>query len=187
MALATTYRRTLRDRALDQYGYITTRDAAELGVPTVELRKLAARGGMQRVGHGVYRFEDIPHTDKDQFMEAVLRVGPDAHLVGDAVLALHDLGLVNPRRIRVAVPHRDRHKLPDYIEVVRKTIPEPERTQYEGIPSTTVARALLDCRNTVMNDRLIDAAHEAARNGLLRRREAARVLAELGASEDSDA
>lgn len=187
MALATTYRRTLHDRALDQYGYVTTRDATELGVPTVELRKLAARGGVERVGHGVYRFEDIPHTAKDQFMEAVLRLGPDAHLVGDAVLALHDLGLVNPRRIRVAVPHRDRHELPDYIEVVRKAIPAPERTQYEGIPATTVARALLDCQDTVMKDRLVDAAHEAARNGLLRRREAARVLAELGASEDLDA
>jgi predicted transcriptional regulator of viral defense system len=114
-------------------------------------------------------------------------VGPDAHLVGDAVLALHDLGLVNPRRIRVAVPHRDRHELPDYIEVVRETIPEADRTQYEGIPATTVARALLDCRETVMTDRLIAAAHEAARTGLLRRREAARVLAELGASEDVDA
>lgn len=156
-------------------------------MPAVELRKLAARGGIQRVGHGVYRFEDIPHTDKDQFMEAVLRVGPDAHLVGDAVLALNDLGLVNPRRIRVAVPHRDRHELPDYIEVVRETIPEPELTQYEGVPATTIARALLECRTTVMNDRLIDAAHEAARNGLLRRREVARVLAELGASEDVDA
>jgi predicted transcriptional regulator of viral defense system len=184
VALATTYRRTLHDRALDQYGYVTTRDAKDLGVPPVELRKLARRGGIEHVGHGLYRFEDIPHTGRDQFMEAVLRVGPDAVLVADAVLALHDLGLVNPRRIRVAAPRRDRHELPDYIEAIRQTVPAAERTRHEGIPTTTVARALLDCRDTIMHDRLIEAAHQAAQRGLLRRGEAARVLAELGADEN---
>ncbi len=44
--LAQTYRRRLHERALDQYGYVTTRDAAELGVPPVEVRKIAARGGL---------------------------------------------------------------------------------------------------------------------------------------------
>ena len=32
----------------------------------------------------------------------MLRVGADSYLTHDAVLALHDLGLVNPRRIRTA-------------------------------------------------------------------------------------
>lgn len=182
MALSTTYRRRLRERALEQYGYITTRDAEELGVPPVELRKLRQRGGLDHVGHGLYRFEDIPATGHDQFMEAVLRVGPGAHLVGDAVLALHDLALTNPRRIRVATPRRDRHRVPGFLEVERREIPAEERTIYEGIPATTVARALLDCRGTIMHDRLVDAAREAARTGLLRRGEAARVLDELEAS-----
>jgi hypothetical protein len=43
MELADTYRRRLRERALDQYGYVTTGDATDLGVPPVELRKLAGR------------------------------------------------------------------------------------------------------------------------------------------------
>ena len=137
--LADTYRRRLRDRALDQYGYVTTRDAEELEVPVVEVRKVAHRGGVEHVAYGLYRFDDIPRTARDQFMEAVLRVGPD-HL--------------EPRDLTV----------------------------YEGIPSATVARALLDCRGLVMGDRLLEAAHQAARVGLLRRREAGRVLAELGSA-----
>lgn len=40
------YRQTVREIALDQFGYVTTRDAANAGVPAVELRKLAARGTM---------------------------------------------------------------------------------------------------------------------------------------------
>jgi|SRR5579862_494859 len=180
MALTSTYRRQLRERALDQYGYVTTQDAKELGVPPVELRKLHQRGGLEHVGHGLYRFDDIPHTGHDQFMEAVLRVGPDAFLVGDAVLALHNLALANPRRIRVASPHRERHRLPEFLEVERRDIPPTERTYYEGIPSMTVGRALLDCRGFMMDERLIEATHEAAKAGLLRRGEVQHVLEALG-------
>ncbi len=182
MVLADTYRRRLRDRALDQYGYVTTRDAAELGVPATELRKIAGRGGVEHVAYGLYRFDDIPRDGHDQFMEAVLRVGPKAYLTHDAVLALHDLGLVNPRRIRVGTPRRARPRLPGSIEIVRRRLPAADLTVYEGIPSATVARALLDCRELVMRERLIDATRDATRRGLLRRRESDGVLAELEAT-----
>ncbi len=182
MPQAQTYRRRLFERALDQYGYVTTDDAEELGVPAVELRKLAYRGGLQHIAYGLYRFDDVPHTPHDQFMEAVLRVGPDAYLTGDAVLALHDLALVNPRRIRVATSRRPRRQLPEFVEVVqRRDVSDRERTAYEGIPSETVAQALLHCRGAVMRDRLLEATQRAASRGLVRRSEATRVLEELGA------
>lgn len=179
MARKETYRRRLWERALDQYGYVTTRDAEELDVPPVELRKLHQRGGLEHVGRGVYRFEDLPRTPRDQFMEAVLHVGPGAFLAGDAVLALHDLALVNPKRIRVATPHRVRRRLPAFLEVEQRPTPAPERTEYEGIPTMTVAQALRDCRGQVMTERLIEATHEAARAGLLAKNEAGRLLDEL--------
>ncbi len=181
MTLAKTYRRQMREHATDHYGYVTTDDAADLEVPAVELRKLAQRGGLEHVGYGLYRFEDVPRTGRDEFMEAVLRVGPDAFLTHDAVLALHGLGLVNPRRIRVGTPKRVRTQLPRRIEVIQRRLEPDELTVHEGIPTTTVARALVDCKGLVMADRLIDAAREAARRGLLRKREGARVLADLGA------
>lgn len=166
--------------ALDQYGYVTTRDAAGLGVPAVELRKLAQRGGLEHVAYGLYRFEDIPRTGRDEYMEAVLRVGPGAYLTHDAVLALHDLGLLNARRIRVGTPKRARPHLPASIEIIQRRLDPAELTTIEGIPATTVRRALLDCRGLVMRDRLLDAANEAARRGLLRRGEADQVIAEIG-------
>jgi predicted transcriptional regulator of viral defense system len=180
VALADTYRRRLRDRALDQYGYVTTRDAENLEVPVVELRKVAHRGGIEHVAYGLYRFDDIPRTGRDQFMEAVLRVGPEAYLTHDAVLVLHDLGLVNPRRIRIGTPKRARPRLPANIEVIQRRLEQRELTVYEGIPSATVARALLDCRGLVMGERLVQAAQEAARVGLLRKSESDSVLKELG-------
>lgn len=176
MALAPTYRRRLYERALDQYGYVTTRDAVEIGVPPGELRKLSERGGLEHVGYGLYRFEDIPRTSRDQFMEAVLLVGRDAYLQGDAVLALHNLALANPRQIRVATPRRNRRKHPDFMTVERRSLSADELTHYEGIPATTIARALLDCRGVIMEERLIEAAKEAARTGLLRRRDDYRAV-----------
>ena len=115
-------------------------------------------------------------------MEAVLRAGPGADLTHDAVLAIHDLGQVNPRRIRVATPKRARPRTPDYVEIIRRDLPARQLTNVEGIPATTVAQALIDCQPLVMKERLIDAAREAARRGLLTRREADRVLQELEAA-----
>lgn len=182
MPLADTYRRRLRERALDQYGYVTTGDAAELHVPAVELRKIAQRGGLDHVAYGLYRFDDIPRAGLDQYMEAVLRVGPGAYLTHDAVLAVHDLALVNPRRIRVGTPKRARTTLPADVEVMQRRLDPRELTVYEGIPATTVCRALLDCRGIVMTERLIDAAREGARRGLLRRDQAAKVIDDLTAA-----
>jgi predicted transcriptional regulator of viral defense system len=180
MTLAPTNRRRLYDLALDQYGYVTTANAGELGVPPVELRKLAQRGGLHNIAYGLYRFDDVPVSGRDQYMEAVLRVGPDAFLTDDGVLSFHDLGLVNPRRIKVGTPRRVRAALPSSIEVVRAHLAPDELTVYEGVPSTTVARALRGCRATLTADQLVDALREARRRGLLRPREADLLAAELG-------
>ncbi len=174
--LADTHRRALRGLALDQYGYVTPTDTATAGVPAIELRKIAHRGGLDHVAYGLYRFADIPITEFDTLMEAVLRCGPDAHLTHDAVLALHGLALVNPRRIRVGSPHRVRRTLPDSIEVIREQVEPDDLTSYEGIPSTTVRRALLDCRDIVMIDRLVEATEEAGRRGLVLRHQLAALL-----------
>lgn len=174
------YRRQLWERALGNYGFVTTSDAEELGVPAVELRKLAARGGLTHIAYGIYRFDDAPADPNGQLYEAVLRVGPDAHLTGDAVLALHDLALVNPRRIRVGLPRRTKARLPDWIEVLRQDLPPEDLTVYEGIPSATVARALIDSRGAVMGERLREALEDATRRGLVTRRERRRVEAALG-------
>jgi predicted transcriptional regulator of viral defense system len=182
MAMRETYRRRLYERALDPYGYVTTQDADDLGVPPVELRKLHQRGGLEHVGQGLYRFEDIPPTAKDEFMEAVLHVGAGAILAGDAVLALHDLGLANPRRIRVATPRRVRRQLPPFVKVERREVPRAKQTTYEGIPAMTVAEAIRDCRGVLMPERLIEAVTDGAQAGLIRRAEANRLVEELEAT-----
>lgn len=177
---AETYRRRLWEVALDRYGYITTADADELGVPAVELRKLAGRGMLDNVARGLYRFPDAPTTSRDAFMEAVLWVGPAAALSHDAVLALHDLASANPRTLRVLTPHRVRKTEPrSDVTILHGKLPATDLTAYFRIPSTTVARALMDCRDLVKTDRLLAAADEALRQGLLLPREREDVVQAL--------
>jgi predicted transcriptional regulator of viral defense system len=168
------YRDIVREIALDQYGYVTTKQAAEAGVPAIELPKLAARGGLENVGYGLYRVPDIPPQALDQFAEALLRAGDGAFLYGESVLAMFGLADVNPRQIKVAVRRRTRPKLPAYIELV------PVRgavatTQYEGLESQPVADAILECRERIERARLMDAARQARKEGLLTTTEWARV------------
>lgn len=169
------YRAALFDVALGQYGYITTADAMTAGVPPVELRKMSEHEGLVNVARGLYRFETFQPTEYDQYMEAVLRSGADAHLVGDSVLALHHLALVNPLSVTVATPHRVRRKTPREIIIIKAVYPPEDLTRYEGIPSTTVYRALGDAQSRVMASRLRDAVREAHGQGLLTQRQASQL------------
>lgn len=174
MAANAKYRDIIREIAFDHYGYVTTKDAADAGVPAVELPKLAARGGLTNVAYGLYRVPDIPPTRYDQFAEALLRVGEGAYLHGESVLALFGLADVNPRRIKVAVRRRARSKLPAFIELAQ--VAGDARTMlYEGLESQSVADALLECRGRIELERLLVAAKQARVEGLLTTAEWQRV------------
>lgn len=173
-----TYRQVVRELALDNYGFVTTRAARMAGVPAGELPKLAARGGLVNVAYGLYRVPDIPPTIFDQFAEALLRVGDEAYLHGESVLALHDLADVNPRQVRVAVNRRARPSLPPFVSLtwVKNKVCT---THYEGLPSQPVADAILECRDRIETSRLLHAAGQARAEGLLTTRELNLVLQSL--------
>lgn len=177
-----TYRQQLRELANESYGYITTRDAADLDIPAVELRKLAARGALQHVSRGVYRFADARRTHRDAYAEAVIRTGDDAYLTADAVLGLLGLAMVEPQRIKVATPRRTRPKDPGFVEIIQRQLPPERITTYKGIRATTVGQAILDSQGTIMTERLLDALAEARRTGLIDPREAARIRRRLAAT-----
>lgn len=178
MVAATKYRDVVREIALDQYGYVTTRDAAEAGVPAGELPKLAARGGLENIAYGLYRIPDVRPTEFDQFAEALLRVGEGAYLHGESVLALFGLADVNPRRIKVAVPRRARPTLPPTIELTQVT-GNVHTVFYEGLAAQPVADAILECRGRIENTRLLTAAKQARAEGLMTTAEWKRVQKRL--------
>jgi predicted transcriptional regulator of viral defense system len=180
-----TYRSELTACAVEQNGYVTSDDAVRLGIPDDVLERLVQRGALVTVSDDLFRLDGVPSSRRHTFAEAVLRVGPDAYLSHDAVLALHELTDHEPPRVRVGTPHLPAAsaagRWPEHVEVVYRPLPAEELTTYRGIRSATLARALLDCHLLLARALLVAAADEAVDRGLLLRRERHAVLAALDA------
>ena len=179
-----TNREVLHEIALGEFGLVSTKDAQVEGIAAVELRKLAGRGALERVGHGLYRDPSVPTTQLDQYALAVRLVGDDAYLMGDAVLARHNLALVNPSRITVGTPHRVWKTLPPMVRAVQRRLPQEALVVDDGIMQTTLFQAIVDCMGSVMSDRLRDAISVAGRNQLLTGSEQDALRARLARRHD---
>ncbi len=166
------------DIAVDNYGLVTAAQARERGITSVELRRWCKNGWLDRRGHGVYKIDHWVPTLLDSYAEALALVGDGSYLRGTAVLAMHNLALVNPRTIKVATTKRVRRKLPPWMEPVPAK--ESDRTTYyEGIRSRRVADAIRECRSYVMRDRLLTAVNDARREGLITKKECDELETEL--------
>lgn len=156
------YRHDLWEIAAEQHGVVTIPQAEDAGVPAVEVRKLAHRGALRGYGKGVYVHRDVPATELTQPAAAAALAGSGAFLQREAVLDLLGLGQFNPHRIRVATRRRVRRVLPEWVDLeARADVPDEDLTQYEGIPATTVRRALEDVRERMPPERwkaLVDQA-----------------------------
>jgi hypothetical protein len=176
------YYDNLYEYAADNYGLITSAEAKAISIPNVELVKLAHRGRLIRLAHGVYRIARYIPTPFDKYAEAVAIVGNGAYIFGESVLSMHGLALVNPAVIHVATTKPIRKKLPKNIAGITRKDPD-HRTRYEGIPSQSVFDSMLTCRDSIMSERLLDAAREAQRQGLITESEAKTIREEARHAE----
>lgn len=155
--------------AADNYGLVTAAEARSLGIAKPEMKRWVDIGRLEKRGRGVYKLTRYTPTEYDRFAEAVALVGEGGFLLGESVLAMHGLALVNPMRLSVGTPRRLRRTLPAWVEPVAAN--NRQVTRYEGIPSQTIAEAILECRGRVMDERLRAAADEARQRGLITKRE----------------
>jgi predicted transcriptional regulator of viral defense system len=172
-----TYRQDLWAIAAEHHGIVTTRQAEDVGVPSVEMRKLTARGALTRVGHGVYRHTGVPADQWTELTATLANIGEDAFLEGDTVLAMFNLALVNPPRIFVGTPRRRRTAPPPHTVVTfRPRVAEDDLTTCEGLRCVTVRRALIDGIPHLLGERAQEAVAEAQRRGLINDLEATEIF-----------
>lgn len=177
-----TYRQDLWEIAAENHGILTTRQADDAGVPAVEVRKLAARGALERVGYGVYRHVGVPIDVRTELAAKLAEAGQDAYLEGDTVLAMFELALVNPSQIYIGTPHRKRGQAPRHTVITtRPNTPEDDLTVYDGLRCVTVRRALLDAIPHLIGDRALDAVADAQRFDLIDEVEATEVIGAIAA------
>jgi predicted transcriptional regulator of viral defense system len=172
----------LVERAAEQHGYVTSRDARELGIDPTQLRLLAARGRLERTGRGVYRVSVLPRDEHDEFAAAIawsLGRGVISH---ESALALHELADVNPPRVHLTVP-RDNYPRAAGGEVYRlhrRDLAPGAMTMVDGIPVTAVARTIRDCLATGTDPyQLRMAIDRAEAAGTLRRKLAKQLRGEV--------
>ena len=175
-----TYYNQIFEEAIGNYGIISSARAREIGIPPIELVKLARRGRLRRRGYGVYKLVQYsPAPDGlDAYADSVALVGDGAYLYAQSVLAMHHLCPTNPARIYVATPKRCRRALGDGIVVVDER-PCDEIEWYDGIPSQAVAQAIRASRGAVMDDRLVEAVDTALRKELIDRETSRKIKKEF--------
>lgn len=173
------YYDNIYERAVDNHYLFTTADAADLGIPVVELGKLSSRGRLERLGNGVYRLSRHVPSEADPYAVAVARVGRDAYLWGESVIELLGLAPTTPGRIWVATPHRVRKSLPEGVVTVRSDASAP-LDNYDGVPGQRVADAIRACTGRVMPERLRDAMERGRELGYVTTREENGLMEEMG-------
>ncbi|MEX0834976.1 MAG: type IV toxin-antitoxin system AbiEi family antitoxin domain-containing protein, partial [Nitriliruptor sp.] len=153
-----------------QYGYVSTADAHELDIPVVELGKLAHRGRLEQVAYGIYRFPELPAGEYGPYLLATLWAGRRGVLSHETVLALHDLGDLNPTSIHLTVPvgYRPRRRGGQLYTVHQQDLEEADLGWFEGIRTVTPRVAIVQCISDGTATYLTRQATEMARGrGLL--------------------
>jgi predicted transcriptional regulator of viral defense system len=160
---------TLYPLAERRAGYVTTAQAAEVGVSRQQLSYLARTGSLERVAHGIYRLRRFPAQRFEDVIVACLWAGTDAVASHDTALAVYELTDAMPAVVHVSVPHPFRGKRPG---VVIHTAPlgDGDRTERGGVPVTTVERTITDVLARSDDELARSAAEQALERGLVTRR-----------------
>lgn len=173
-------RAKLYEIAADTKGIITLATAEEVGVPAVEVRKLAHRGALKRIGQGVYIVPFFAHSQARDALEAVKVVNEDAFIRGESVLSMLNIGLANPRKIQVGTKKRIRRNVPNHIAI--EQIPprkEVEITYYQDVPCESLSSVFEGLIGKEIMSRLERSIQEAEDLRYLDASEAKRLLKKL--------
>ena len=141
-----------------QHGVVSLAQLLGAGFSRDQVKRWAAKGLLHREFRGVYRLGHRAPSWEARYMAAVLACGPGAVLSGRAAAFL--LGAIRgaPPPPEVTAP---RGRRVGGIRTRRRPLRRGETTRWLGIPTTTVARTLVDLAAILAVDDLARACHEA--------------------------
>lgn len=158
-----------------QWGLLTTSQAERAGVARVRLSRLADRGTLQRVRHGVYALPSSSGGPLQALRAAWLATDsrpigrkPTAVVSGQSAAAVHGLGDYVPSSYEFTTPIRRQTTQKDVRYRVRD-LPETDVERIDSLPVTTIARTVADLANSGPDlDHLAAVASDALRTGTSR-------------------
>ncbi len=151
--------------AVDDFGLITSAEAAGLGMSRAEMVQQERAGKLVRVARGVYRMPVWPSQPQAPYAIAVKAAGDGAFLYGESVVALLGLAPTDPTKMRLASPRRCRRDLGSGVTVEKATGVAP--VYFEGVACQPLSDAIVTALKTMGIARALGAAEEALARGYI--------------------
>lgn len=126
-------------------GIFTARQAALTGVSRGALQSKVARGEWIRRASGVYTPADRAPQDHDAERFAVAIYGPRVAVSHTTAAAMDDLPVPRQTGVQLTVPRNVKRAAYEGITVHRRQLTVEECKLVSGVPTTPLARTLLDC------------------------------------------
>lgn len=140
----------------EQWGLITSAQARALGVTAVQMKRLADRGALERVHHGIYRMTRLPYDPRQDLRVAWVALDldtpawerlsqsfPGGVISHRSAAQLHDLGDLDADVTELTCPRRVRLSLPD-VRIHTGPVGINDWTVVDGLPVTTARRTIAD-------------------------------------------
>jgi hypothetical protein len=135
----------------EQHGVVGHQQLLELGYSQTAIGRGVESRRLHRIHRGAYAVGNPKPSNHGRCLAAVLACGRDAMLSHDSAAWLWGLRSRCPSRTEVTLPARGHRRRG--IHIHHSTILESvDRAIREGIPTTSVARTLLDCRKSAAPD-----------------------------------
>ncbi|ELB94393.1 hypothetical protein Rwratislav_04118 [Rhodococcus wratislaviensis IFP 2016] len=140
----------------EQWGLITSAQARALGVTAVQMKRLADRGALERVHHGIYRMTRLPFDPRQDLRVAWVALDletpawerlsqpfPGGVVSHRSAAHLHDLGDLDTDVAELTCSRRVRLSLAD-VRIHTGTIDVDDWTVVDGLPVTSARRTIAD-------------------------------------------
>ncbi len=163
--------------AMDDYGLITSAEAAELGMSRAEMVQQEKAGKLVRVARGVYRMPVWPSQPQAPYAIAVKAAGDGAFLYGESVVSLLGLAPTDPTKMRLASQRRCRRDLGAGVTVEKVAGVAP--VYLEGVACQPLPDAIVTASKTMGVARALEAAGEALARGYITKDEEELVRREV--------
>ncbi|HEY4334020.1 MAG TPA: type IV toxin-antitoxin system AbiEi family antitoxin domain-containing protein, partial [Ilumatobacteraceae bacterium] len=155
----------MNEFAASRHGIFNLSQAAQLGLSSNDIRRLARDGIIVRVRPSVWRFTAHPQTWRQLLYATAL--GHSCLAAGRSAAALHRLdGLEHPPgQPQLLVPHGRRPVIPDAIVRSTRAWPSGDFVRIDGIECTTLARTVCDLAAELTHDQLVRCVDDVQRRG----------------------
>jgi predicted transcriptional regulator of viral defense system len=148
----------MAELAGEQWGLITTGQAAKLGVRAGAMARWADQGALTRLSHGVYKVAGSSYDPRDDLRAAWLGLDPkrtaadrlaephvDAVVSHRSAAAVHGLGDLDADMHEFTVQGRRQSRRADVRIHTRSALIDPDAwTRVAGLPVTTVTATIVD-------------------------------------------